>query len=241
MPGLNYSSFVSSVANLLVVPVSDVNFQIALPNIIDDAELRIYRDLDLLDTQTTTTGTLTTGTRLFDLPTPPGGNGPFVVIDNINVITPAGTTNPESGTRVALWPISLDSITMLYPSSSGSTAPQYFAMVDQNRIALGPWPASAYTVEVTGTIRPLALSSSNVTTVLSTYFPDLMVAAAMVFGAGYQKNFGAAVDDPKAAVTWETHYQSLLAGASIEENRKRFTAAGWSSDSPAPQATPPRT
>ena len=63
----------------------------------------------------------------------------------------------------------------------------------------------------------------------------------MVFGAAYMKNFGAASDDPKMAVSWENHFQTLKASAEVEEARKKFTMAGWSSKQPANQATPPRT
>lgn len=235
---LTYTTYVSSLANLLVVPSGDAGFQAALPNIIDDAEQRIYRELDLLNTQVRATGTLTAGARTFSLPST---QGTFVVTDEINVITPAGTTNPESGTRNSLVPTSEEMLNALWPSVAGSTVPQYFSMLNQDSIIVGPWPAAAYTVEVVGTIRPNALSSSNMTTLLSVYFPDLLIAASMIFACAFQKNFGAAVDDPKAAVTWESHFQELLKSAQVEEDRKRFTGPGWSSKEPSPLATPPRT
>lgn len=236
---LTYATYVSSLANLLVVPSGDAGFQAALPNIIDDAEQRIYRELDLLNTSVRGTGTLTAGNRNFTIPT--FAAGVFQVTDEINVITPAGTTDPESGTRNPLTPASEEMITAFFPSSTGSGVPQFVAMFDQDQGIVGPWPASSYTFEVVGTIRPNALSSSNVTTLLSVYFPDLFVAASMVFAAGYQKNFGSAVDDPKAAVTWESHYQALIASARVEEDRKKFEGPGWSSKEPSPIATPPRT
>ena len=90
-------------------------------------------------------------------------------------------------------------------------------------------------------MRPAQLSSSNVTTLLSTYFEDLFVAASMVRAAAYQKNYGAAVDDPRQAITWETHFQELLKSAKVEEMRKKFTGPGWSSKEPAPTVSPPRT
>lgn len=239
MPGLTYNSYVTSLANFMVVPVADVDFQAALPNIIDDAELRIYRDLDLLATSVNdSSAALTTGSRILALPT---ASGTFVVVEEINIITPAGTSNPEDGTRNPVQPLSLAALNMLYPSSTGSTLPVYFSRFNENAVAFGPWPDAAYQVEVIGTIRPNALSSTNVTTVLSVYFPDLLLAASMVIAAGYQKNFGSMVDDPKAAVSWEAHYQTLLKSADVEEMRKSFEGAGWSPNSPAPMATPPRT
>lgn len=236
---LTYSTYVTTLAGLMVVPVGDADFQVDLPSIIADAELRCYRELNLLNTSTRdSANALTAGNRNFSLPST---NGTFVVTDEINVITPAGTVNPDSGTRNALVPASEEMLNMLWPSVAGSTVPQYFAMVDQGLIIVGPWPAAAYQVEVVGTIRPQPLSSTNVTTLLSVYFEDLLIAASMVRAAGFQKNYGAAVDDPKQAVTWESHFQTLLSGANVEEARKQFEGPGWSSKQPEPTATPPRT
>lgn len=239
MAGLTYSTYVTTLAGLMVIPVGNDAFVVDLPSIIDDAELRCYRALDLLNTSVRdSSAAMTAGNRNFSLPST---LGTFVVTQEVNVITPAGTSNPDSGTRNALVPASDEMLNMLWPSVTGSTVPQYFAMVDQGLIIVGPWPAAAYQVEVVGTIRPQALSSTNTTTLLSVYFPDLMIAASMVRASGFQKNYGAAVDDPKQAVTWESHFQMLLAGASVEEARKQFEGPGWSSKQPEPTATPPRT
>jgi hypothetical protein len=236
---LTYSQYVTDLANILVVPDTDPYYLTALPNIIDDSEQRIYRDLDLLNTIVRdSSAALSTGTRNFTIPT---ATNTFIVTENLNVITPAGTTNPELGTRNPLTPVAREVLDSLYPSLAGSSVPSYFAMVTQGQIVVGPWPDQAYQVEVVGTYRPAPLSASNVTTLLSVYLPDLFMAASLVFGAGYQKNFGAASDDPRSAVTWESHYQSLLQSAQTEEARKRFTSQGWSSKQPAPMATPPRT
>lgn len=236
---LTYTQYVTSLANLMVVEATNTAFLVDLPNIIDDAELRIYRDLDLLNTiRRDTSSTLTTGTRTFNLPSQ---NGTFVVVEQINIITPSGTTDPNSGTRNPLLPASRDYLDFTWPSTSGSTIPAYFAMLTQTTVLMGPWPDAAYTAEVVGTIRPNALSSTNTTTLLSWYFPDLLISASMARAAAYLKNYGAAVDDPKMAMTWETHYQTEKASALTEENRKKFVEAGWSSRQPAPDATPPRT
>lgn len=240
MAGLTYNTFTTALANFMVVPVGDSSFVSALPNIIDDAEQRIYRDLDLLVTVTRDYSTaLTAGNRNFTFPTP--SPGIFVVVETINVVTPAGTTNPDLGTRNALVPATKEFLDMVYPSSSGSGLPQYFGMVTQTSIVVGPWPDDTYQVEVVGTVRPAPLSSTNTTTFLSVNLPDLFLNAALVMGAGYLKNYGAAVDDPKMAMTWESRYQSALQSARTEENRKKFASQGWSSKEPAPLATPPRT
>lgn len=236
---LTYSSWAGSIANLAQIPASDANFNTMLPNCIDDVEQRLYRTLDLLNTVTRdSSAALTAGLRTFNLPS---SIGTFYVTEDINVITPAGTSNPDLGTRNTLVPASKEMLDMLWNSSTGSTVPVYFAPITQNQIVVGPWPDQAYQVEVVGTIRPAPLSSTNVTTLLSWYFPDLFVAGSMVFVAGYMKNYGAAVDDPKQGVSWETHFQELLKSASVEEQRKKFASQGWSPKEPAPLATPPRT
>lgn len=235
---LTYSTFVSSIANLMSIPSSDANFGTVTPNIIDDAEQRLYRELDLINTITRdSSASLSLNTPTFNLPS---SIGTFIVAEQINVITPVSASNPDAGTRNTLVPASREMLNFLWGSSSGSTVPVYFAPVSQSTVIVGPWADQTYKVEVVGTIRPLTLSTSNTTTLLSVYFPDLFVAASMVFAAGYMKNYGAAADDPKMAGNWETHYQTLMASAQVEEQRKKFNAAGWSPKQPAQLATPPR-
>lgn len=213
---MNYSDYTTALATILVIPPADANFLLILPRCIEYAEQRLYRELDLVATSTRNTAyALTAGSRNLVLPI-----GTFVVIDNINVITPYTTSNPELGTRVALTPMSWDVLDALYGSSSASV-PKYFALQDTATIAVGPWPDQSYHVEIIGTVRPPVISGSNTTTLLSTYFPELMVAASMVFMSGYTRNFGSQADDPKMALSWEAQYGVLLASAQTEEAKKR--------------------
>jgi hypothetical protein len=238
---LTYAQWQAQISNIAQIPLTDANFVAMLPSCIDDAEQRLYRTLQLLQTVTIDhSATFTTGTRSFALPS---SIGTFVVTEELNVITPVTTTIPDNGTRNGLMPVSKEFLDLFWNSSNGSTVPQYFAQINQSTVIVGPWPDKAYTVEVVGTIRPQPLSTTNVTTILSVYFPDLFVAASMVFVSGYMKNYGAGpgLDDPKQGVSWETHYQTLLQSAQVEEQMKKFRSQGWSPQEPAPIATPPRT
>ncbi len=239
---LTWSQFTTQLANFLVIPVSDPNFVIALPSIIDDAEQLTYRDLDLINTVFRDSSVaLTASNRNFAEAANPNGNGPFLVTQQLNVITPFGTTNPDLGTRNPLLPVAKEVLDVLYPSSTGSGVPVYFAPINQNNFIVGPWPDQGYTVEVVGTQRPAPLSVSNTTTLLSVYFPDVFLNAALIMGAGFLKNFGAAADDPQSGVTWQSKYDKSLKSANIEEMRKKYQSEAWSSSSPTPLATPPRT
>lgn len=145
---LTYNQFTTDLANFIVVPVNDPAFVIALPNIIDDAEQRLYRELDLLSTRVTATGALTANDRRFSLPT---SNGTFVVVEQFNAITPSSTTDPDLGTRNPLTPVSKEVLDVLWPSATGADLPELFAPVSQTDWIVGPWPDEAYTIEVVGT------------------------------------------------------------------------------------------
>jgi hypothetical protein len=236
---LSYSTYVTALSTLTNIASTDTAFQAILPDCIDYSEQRIYRELNLLSTVVRDASqALAPGSRNFTLPT---AQGTFVVVNRINAVTPAGT-QPSSGTRNALLPVSLDYLDNVWPSSDATYTglPTAFAMVTQTSIVVGPWPDQAYTMEVVGTQRPLPLSASNTVTFLSDSLPDLFLAASMVFMAGYMRNFGSQADDPKMAASWEQQVQTLKASAETEEARKRFMGSAWSSLTQSSQATPAR-
>lgn len=236
MTGLTYATYKSALATLSVVPETDANWLSILPDAIEYAELRIYRDLDLLSTVQVNTSFSTTANASKVAIT----QGTFVTLQNVNVITPAGTADPDQGTRVPLLPVSKEYIQYSWPSATNAGVPSYFAMIDERTFSLGPWPDAAYTLEIVGTVRPETLSASNTTTFISQYLPDLFLMASMIFISGYQRNFGRQSDDPQMAQSYESQYLALLKGATVEEYRKKFAASGWTSNSPSPVATPGR-
>lgn len=236
MAGLTYATYKTALATLSVVPETDANWLAILPDAIDYAELRIYRDLDLLSTVSSNVNFSTIANASKVQLT----QGTFVTLQNVNVITPAGTTNPDQGTRVPLLPVSKEYIQYSWPSATNANVPQYFAMIDERTFSLGPWPDDAYTLEIIGTVRPASLSAGNTTTFISQYLPDLFLMASMIFISGYQRNFGRQSDDPQMAQSYESQYMALLKGATVEEYRKKFSASGWTSISPSPVATPGR-
>jgi hypothetical protein len=236
-------SYIAQVAAMAVVQQTDSNFTAILPMMITYAENRMCRDLDFLVTVGTKTYTLAQNVRSLTIP-----SADFVTLQQINVISPYTITNPDSGTRNSLLPVTKEYLDIVYPSVVGATLPQFMAMLNtsgaqtsQNSVIVGPWPDQAYTVEVVGTTRPQSLSATNLTTFISLYLPDLMLMASMVYISAYQRNFsGSTSNDPAMPVNYESQYQTLLKGAEIEEARKKFQAGGWTSMAPAPLATPTR-
>jgi hypothetical protein len=236
--GLTYAQYKTQIATMAVVEETNTAFLEILPQMITYAENRIYRDLDFLFTSTSITGyTLTIGNRVLTIP-----EGTIVVSEQINIITPAGQTNPNANTRNPCLPVTKEYLDAVYGSSSSSYRgmPQHFAPFNDNVFYFGPAPDAAYGVEIVGTYRPASLSGTNTTTFLSLYLPDLLIMASMIYVSAYQRNFGRANDDPQMAVTYESQYKALLQGAMVEEARKKFESSGWSSQSPSVVASPSR-
>lgn len=224
---MNYADTVASLQNLMVLQAADANFAQILPAMITSAEQRMYRDLDLIATVVTDTSVSTqTGTRGLTIP------AAYVVVQTMATLN-------ASNARTPMTPVARTFIDTVYGDLSVQGVPLWFAMVTQNTMVLGPVPDAPYTVEITGTQRPATLSSTQTNTFLSDNLPDMFLAACMIFGAGYQKNYGAQADDPKAASSWQQQYDDLLKAAGVEELRKRFQAQSWSSQLPTP-AAPPR-
>lgn len=238
---LTYSTYVSALINLAVetTPPS-ADFTNILPSIIDYAEQRIYRELDLISTIIRDSSlTTTANSRNFTLP---NDLGQFMVTESINIITPVGATT-ANGTRNALLPTSREYIDWCYPletATSVTAVPQFYGMITDQTVIFGPAPGAAFTVEVVGTIRPAPLSASNPTTFLSLYLPDLFLAASMIFLSSWQKNFGQQADNPQMAQSWESQTEKLMQSALTEDQRRKYSAASWTSKSISQSAVPQR-
>ena len=253
--GLTYSQYVTQIATLAVVDPADTNFLTILPQCITYAENRMYRDIDFMFTSTSLHGTsfmLTAGNRNLSFNIDLSANsdaasGTFVVSEQINLLlnangTAASTTNPDLCVRYPLLPTTKEFLDAVCGSSltADRATPRYFVPFNETLFFVGPVPDTNYNVEVVGTYRPNSLSSTNTTTFISLYLPDVFIMASMIYISGYQRNFGKLADQPEMAVSYESQYQALLKSAVVEEARKKFDASGWSSQAPASVATPSR-
>jgi hypothetical protein len=214
----------------------DQNFETVLPEIINYAELRIQRDLDLLSNQIVNSSYQTQPNQEVVALSP----SDFITIQGVSV-----DTTPSS----PLLPVTKEYLQYVYPTGSTVGIPQFFAMYGgdtasggqtQMKIRLGPIPNTFYNLTITGTLHSEPISEANSTTWISTYLPDVFIMASMIYMSAYQRNFGRVADDPQMAQTYEMQYQALLKGATVEEFRKKFQASAWSSMSSSPVATPTR-
>lgn len=218
-------------------PSSDANFNAILPRAIEQAEQRLYRELDLITTQTAQTAALTAGSRNLAMP------GGILILHDLNVITPAGTA-PDAGTRNPVQRVSLSFLNAVAPAAAAAlgspSVPRYYALLDDIDVRLGPAPDAAYEAEFIGIIRPAPMTASNPATWLGTNLPDLLLAGVSAFMAGYQRDFGAQSEDPRLAVSWEATFQTLFKSAAVEEARRKAQSVAWQPYAPAPLASPAR-
>ena len=216
----NYNSLIAALQIEAVQLSTDASWLGIIPTILDQAEGRCYRDLQLLNTVVRdTANSLTANSRNFVLPQT---YGYFVTVKGLNVIV--------SGTRRQLRPTSIHFIDATWPSESSATTPsipQYFTPVSDQNFVVGPSPDSGYGMEVIGTIRPTPLSATNTSTYLTAHLSDLFFAACMSAIAGYQKDYGSQADDPRNAMSWETQYTQRLASANKEEAMRKFQSGDW--------------
>lgn len=235
---LNFTTWQQQIAGLLQFTSTESFFATFSSGCIDYAENRIYREADFLATRITdTSAALTTNSRNFTFPTT---QGTFIVVESINAISSAGTP-ASSGTRNPLQPVSREFIDAVYPSAVTATGtPAYYAMVDNAHCIVGPPPDGPYVMEVIGTQRPVPLSSANSSTFLTQYCPDLFVAACMIYGAGWQRDFSAQGDDPARAQSWTSQYEKLFQSVNVEALRAKYQSQAWTQQTPNPIATPPR-
>lgn len=241
--GLSYSgtvagtmSYIQQMAEMAVVDQTDTNFLAILPAMITYAENRMYRDIDFLFTTTSITGyAVTAGSRQINIP-----QGTLVVSQQINLITPAGSSSGDNNVRNPLLATTKEYLDMVYGDSNATGQPMYYAPFIDNTYYVGPFADQTYYVEIVGTYRPASLSSTNPTTFISLYLPDVFLMASLIYISAYQRNFGRMSDDPSMAQSYESQYQGLLKGAVVEEARKKYQSSGWASMSPPVASSPTR-
>ena len=225
-----YNSLVAALQTAGVIQPTDANWLSIIPTVLDQAEQRIYRDLDLLSAIVRdSSASLSANSRDFILPQTLGY---FMTVKGMSVVV--------NGIRQPLRPVSIHYIDATWPSetpASTPSIPQYFAPLSDQNFVVGPSPSSNYGMEVIGTIRPTPLSAINPTTFLTAHLSDLLFAASMSAVAGYQRDYGAQTDDPRSAVSWEQQYAQRLASASKEEAKRKFQSGDWVSESRPAQPT----
>ena len=220
---MTYTDLAARMAAALAIDTTtDDGWATYLPAIIEQAELRCYRDADFLAVRKVLPISLAAGAAQFAAP------ADWMLGQRISLVL--------SGSRPQL---DRRDDTYLREYGTGTGTPRYWCEPTQGQILLAPVPDVVYAAELGYHVRPAPLSAANATTWLSINCADLLFYAAMVAATGYQKNFGAQADDPRAALSWDALYKTVLPGVLLEEARRKGDNSFDSSRAPPPTSNMP--
>lgn len=239
---LTYNGYITQIGVMAVVgsttdsvsgitSLNDPNAQLIVPQMLNYAELRLQRDLDILPALTSNQYTLAAGSNQLVL-----GAYDFITVESIQAAV--------NSILMPVTPASKEFLQNVFNSLVSQGPPQYFAPIGgdyatggttSNLLLIGPIADQNYQVTVFGVQRLPSLyqfassgsSAASSTTYLSSYYPDLLMMASMIYISAYQRNFGRMSDDPTMAQSYEGQYQLLLKSALAEESERRFEGDDW--------------
>lgn len=207
----------------------DTSFTAAVPNMVNNAELRIYRDLDFAAVSGQNTSlSATAQSRVIDL-TPMVGQK---VSDGSALAFPYPVVVQAIAARVGnVWTnlqlVSQEWLDNVWPDLTQTAAPIYYTMNDNQTAIVAPVPDLAYPLRITGTWRPAPMSASNPKTWLGDNAGDILFAATMLEAFAYQRDFSPTGDQPQAAMSWKTQYDDLKRAAMVEEALRHGQGPGY--------------
>ena len=170
---------------------------------IENAELRIFRDVDSDNNRRYATANLVVNQRFIDLP------------DNALVIRSAQIVDGGSGSTRNFLEYRDTSFMSEFNSTGVTGEPKYYGMWDNNTIVLAPTPNSTYQIQLNYIFKDPVLSSTNTETYLSKYFPNGLLYACLVEAFSFLKG-------PNDLLQlYEGKYKQVVEGFSIEQMGRR--------------------
>ena len=156
-------------------------------DIIEHAELKIFREIDLDVFKKYKTASLTSSDAFVAMP----GALPvdFEFARYVDIFSPSGSlVGLKDNERVTLQKKDSSYINEYWPNRTSTGVPKYYANWDNDTIILAPTPNAAYTIELAYNAQPTGLSSSNTTTWVSNNAPQLLLYACLIEAFKFLKN-----------------------------------------------------
>jgi len=174
---------------------------------IQDAEFRIFRDVDSDNNRRYATSSLVAGQRYIDIP----DNALVIRSAQITDIDPATSPSTDRG----LMEYRDTNFMAEYNPTDSQGTPKYWSYWDQNTIVFAPVPDQAYTIQLNYILKDAGLSSTNTTTYLSTYFPNGLLYASLVEAFSFLKG------PADLLQLYEGKYKQAVEGFTIEQMGRR--------------------
>ena len=173
-----YSELVTQIREYTETDSNELTTTI-INDMIEHAEMRLYRELDLDAYKKNATASLTSGTPFVTLPGSTPSN--FSAIRCVTIYSPSsslgGLTDSE---RRVLRKKDVSYLSEYWPNRTTTGIPKYYANYDEDSIMIAPTPNAAYTIDIEYTTLPTGLSSSNTTTWVSNNAPTALLYACLL-------------------------------------------------------------
>lgn len=204
-----YSGLVDQIRNYTETD-SNVLTTTIVNDFITQAELRIFREIDLDVFRSYEFATLTASNPFVALP----GSTPSTMsfVRYASIYQTSGATANE---RTRLLQKDVSYMNEYWPNRGSTGQPKYYAMWDQNTIYLAPTPNLAYNIELALNRNETGLSSTNTTTWVSQNAPQVLLYACLIEAFKYLKG------PYDLLAQYDKSYQQALERLQIEQQGRR--------------------
>jgi len=233
MAGFTYATLTTAIQNYTEVD-SNVLTSTITDQFIENAELRIFRDVPIDAYKKQSTGNLVTGQTTINVP------AKTTFVKGVQVYT---STSVATGTNTWLEKKDESYLQEYIPAETSTGTPKYYAMfggatgitdTTSGRLFIAPAPDNTYVFKIHYQAIPDGLSSSNTTTYISQYFGNGLLYACLIEAYGYLKG-------PMDMLTlYENKYKQEVETFGIEQigRRKRDDYTDGTLRIPLPSKTP---
>ena len=199
---MTYAELVQKISDYTEVD-SNVLTSTIVNGFIEDAEWRIYRDVDSDSNRRYATANLVTNDRFISTP------AEALVIRSVQIV------NGGSGSTRNFLEFRDTSFMSEFNSTGVTGEPKYYGMWEDDKMVLAPTPNSTYQVQVNYILKDPGLSSTNTTTYLSKYFPNGLLYACLVEAFSFLKG------PADLLQLYEGRYKQATEGFAIEQMGRR--------------------
>ena len=177
-----------------------------LDGIIENAEFRIFRDIDSDNNRRYATSNLITSDRFISRP------AGLLIVRSAQIVDSDGSSEPDNREFLQYRDTSFMSE---FNPTGGTGVPKYYSLWDEQNIVVAPTPDATYEIQLNYILKDPGLSSTNTTTYISQNFPNGLLYACLVEDYGFLKG-------PQDLLQlYEQKYKQVVEGFSIEQMGRR--------------------
>jgi len=202
---MTYSELIQKIRDYTEVD-SNVLTSTIIDGIINDAEFRIYRDVDSDTNRRYATANLITNDRFIARP------AGLLIVRSAQIVDSDGVGASDNREFLEF----RDTSFMSEFNPTGATGvPKYYGMWDAEKIVVAPTSNATYTIQLNYILKDPGLSATNTQTYISQNFPNGLLYACLVEAFSFLKG-------PNDLLQlYEGKYKQVLEGFSIEQMGRR--------------------